>query len=128
MSVFESFLKAGAGLDWISPLLAIVQNYRNRPSVGYCVPIQTGWITDVLQAKGVKVWGLVVVDDELVFSVRLRQARYTQYWLEKEGVAYRGGITLAENGPTDKLTNNNQKLLGCFDKTITNINKFINKI
>ena len=127
MSIFESLLKIGAGLDWLGPVIAILQNYRNRPSVSYAVPLQVGGIVDILQEQGIKVWGIIAVDNDLLFSVRLAQARYTQYILERHGVVYTGGIEIQE-AYSKKQSNNNQEEKGWFDRTITSIDKFVNSI
>lgn len=88
----EKVLKFGAQCDLFGILWAIIQNYRNRPIVGYAIAHQDIWVTGELKKKGVKVWGLVFVGEDLLFSARKAQAKYTQYWLERYGISYRGGI------------------------------------
>jgi hypothetical protein len=89
-------MKFGMSFDWISPAIAIVQNIRNHPSVGYNIPVGCGysaWETKrFLRSRGVKVWGVMIIGDVFTLRVRLGQAEYTQHWLEKMGIAYQGGV------------------------------------
>lgn len=90
--MIEGFFKLCAQADLFSLLWAIIQNYRNRPIVGYAIAHRDIWITEELKKNGIKVWGLIFVGEELLFSARLAQAKYTQYWLERMGIHYRGGV------------------------------------
>ncbi len=82
--------------DWISPLWTFVQDYRNRPSVGYNLHRGCGRsayeIRYMLTRAGVKVWGLREVGDVITFRVRRAQARYAQYLLDRAGLPYVGGV------------------------------------
>lgn len=91
MSRVESLLKLRAKVDLTSLLVAIIKTYRQRPAVGYAIDPYDIGVLEVLRAKGIKVWGIVMVGNELLFQVCLPQAQYTQYWLDGEGVPYRGG-------------------------------------
>ena len=90
--MFDKFLGFGASFDWITPLSAFIQDYRNRPSVGYNVPTACGvsefYIEQRLKQAGIKVWGLMIVGDTITFRVREAQALYTQYWLQHDGIPY----------------------------------------
>lgn len=87
----ESLLKLRAKVDLTSLLIAIIKTYRHRPTIRYAIDPYDIEVLEVLRAKRIKVWGIVMVGNELLFQVCLPQAHYTQYWLEGEGVAYRGG-------------------------------------
>lgn len=126
--MFESFLKLCAKADLISFLSAVLQNYRNGPIVGYAISPHNIWITKVLPEKGIKVWGIVFVGDELLFSVRLTQAHYTQYWLEREGVLYRGGIGMPVEKAINRKTKDRSNWSISFNKALTGINRFVDKI
>lgn len=96
--MIDNLLSAGSMFDWITPLWTFWQDWRNRPSCGYSVPVDGGWslyaIRDILRSKGVKTWGWAIVDGTILFRTRTAQAGYTQYWLERNAVPYSGGITL----------------------------------
>lgn len=94
--MIEKGLRVGAGFDWISPLWAMVQDYRNRPAVRFMIPADCGWhafaIRNLLRANGVKLWGLALYQDTFVFSVRLAQHKFTCYLLQREGIPYRDNL------------------------------------
>lgn len=85
--MLEALLKLGSDCDLITPTIAFFQTKRNGPSVKFYVPYDTGWsavqIEQMLKSKGIYVWGLMVQDEEIVFTVRETQARYTAYWLDR---------------------------------------------
>ncbi len=94
--MLDTFLKIAATPNWVTPTLSIIQTLWNRPSVGYNVPANTQWSTYAIQGLlkkfGVKVWGLALMDDMIIFRVRKAQAAYTQYLLERENIPYQGGL------------------------------------
>jgi hypothetical protein len=94
--MLDKILQAGSGFDWISPTIAFVHDIRNRPSVDINVPATAGWsaqdLTSLLQECGIKVWGVMLVGDVIIFSVRKAQALYAQYLLERNGIPYQGGL------------------------------------
>ncbi len=94
--MIDKAIEVGAMFDWITPLWTFVQDWRNRPSCGYSVPVDGGWsisaVRDLLSANGVMTWGWAIVDGVILFRARQAQARYAQYWLEREGVPYWGGV------------------------------------
>ncbi len=95
--MIDKALSVGTTFDWITPLWTLIQDWRNRPSVGYSVPVDGGSslyaIKGALTGKGVKTWGWMIVDGVILFRTRQAQAQYAQYWLERDGVPYSGGIT-----------------------------------
>jgi hypothetical protein len=97
--MFDKFLKVGATFDWISPTLAFIQALRNGPAVGLRVPLAAGWRTDAIKAlltqRGVKVWGMMIVGDDIIFSVRQAQARSAQSLLARAGIPDQGGLSEA---------------------------------
>jgi hypothetical protein len=94
--MIDSILKGGSSFDWISPVVALIQDLRNGPSVGFNVSMEAGWSTAQLQAllneRGIKLWGMMMVDDAIIFCVRKTQARYAHYVLDRAGVPYQGGL------------------------------------
>lgn len=114
--MIDKAIEAGTMFDWITPLWTFVQDWRNRPSCGYSVPVDGGYslyvVRDLLRSKGVKTWGWAIVDGAILFRARQAQAEYVQYWLERNGVPYGGGIS------TRRRTRQNQRggLLGILGK------------
>lgn len=93
--MLDKFLSVGANFDWISPLLAFLQDFKEGPSAGFRVPVAAGWsgaqIKDLLKEWGIRTWGWMIVNDIILFDVRDAQAEYAQYILERFGVPYQGG-------------------------------------
>lgn len=94
--MFDTLVKVGSTLDWITPTLAFIQDICNGPAVHVACPCGQGWsanqIAEMLKQAGVKVWGLMVAGDHITFSVREAQARYALYWLERHGLAYESSL------------------------------------
>jgi hypothetical protein len=82
--------------DWISPLIAIVQNLANHPSHTFLVPANCGWsgsqIEHMLKRHGVHVWGRMTVRRTFMLTVRRKQARWAQYLLQREGIPIQHGV------------------------------------
>jgi len=83
-------LKLGMVFDWISPVAALVQNVVNGPSHVFAIPEQAGWrgadIERLLARYGISLWGRMVINGCLVFSVRQAQARWAEYVLQRAGL------------------------------------------
>ena len=98
----DELLKFGAGFDWITPLWAFVQDVKYGQPFQVNVPYNLGWsgnqVTDALNEKGIRTWGLMVVDETITFTVRKPQARYTLYWLERWGVLYQVRVDRLPDG------------------------------
>lgn len=94
--MIDNLISAGTVFDWITPVWTFVQDWRNRPSCGYSVPVTGGWsiseVRNLLRSKGVKTWGWAIVDDMILFRTRQAQAQYTRYWLERNAVPFWGGV------------------------------------
>lgn len=86
------FFRLLSFLDWLSPLLAILQENRNWPVAGFYVPYSAGWSTravrHLLQSRGVKVIGMDLAGDLMRFSVPAAQCSFAQYLLSREGIPY----------------------------------------
>ena len=100
----DKLLKAGATFDWISPLLGFIQDWINRPAVGFSIPMSAGWgtntISKLLRGNGIKVWGVMLSGDVILLSTRRKQARFAAYLLDSEGIPFSssGKNLLAQNG------------------------------
>lgn len=91
---FDRFLSIGSTPDWISPLLGLIQDFTNGPRHTFYVAracgLSVNQIKGLLRRQGVKVWGDMIIDDMIVFSVRQPQARWADYILRREGVPILG--------------------------------------
>lgn len=91
----DVFLDVASTPDWISPLTAIVQDLVNGPRHDYYVDAYAGRsVNDVkrlLKRNGVKVWGAMLFDDMITFTVKEPQARWAQYVLERAGITIHAG-------------------------------------
>ena len=98
--MIDKLVEAGSTFDWITPLFTLIQDFRNRPSVGYNVPVDGGWsayaISDLLRAHGIKVWGLTIFQGTIMLRLRAAQAEYAQYLFAQNGVLYSGGLHAAK--------------------------------
>ena len=101
--MLDKFLAFGATFDWISPVAAWVQDFANGPSHTFLIPHACGYsgleIQRLLQGKGVKTWGLMVVEDTLMVTVPLPQARWAAHLLQGAGVPFGGGVPGASPAP-----------------------------
>jgi hypothetical protein len=92
----NKLLSAGATLDWISPLVAIIQDLVNGPHHDFYVDWNAGWsvneIKRLLKRNGVRVWGAMLIDSMIVFTVRQAQAARTQDVLQQRGVPIVAGF------------------------------------
>lgn len=89
-NILDKIVRTGASWDWVTPLLTLIRDWHNRPSTGFNIPYECGFsaweIERFLKNRGIKVWGVMVIDDVITLRVRKSQARYTQYWLEQLGL------------------------------------------
>ena len=88
--MIDKILSVGASFDWITPIASFMQDIANGPSCGFGLPADAGFsgrdVERLLKARGVKVWGLMVVDNLIIFRVRKAQARWARYLLERAKV------------------------------------------
>lgn len=94
--MLDRLLAFGAAFDWISPLWAYIQDFLNGPSHTFLVPHNAGWsgreIEQLLKRHGVQVWGQMVVNGMIMFTVRQAQAQWTQYLLQRAGIPIAYGL------------------------------------
>jgi hypothetical protein len=115
-------------LTWLTDL-------RSGGSVGYNVPVDAGWsalgIEMLLRDAGVRIWGLSIVAGVITFRLKLKQARYAQYLLERNGIPYQGGIdatpttTRADNQSVQRQTTKQRSIV---DQGLAPIHRLIQKI
>jgi hypothetical protein len=101
--MFDRFVEFMTIFDWISPVMAWVQDIFNGPSYTFLVPEDSGWsgreIQGMLKRHGVRVWGLMIVNRTLMLSVRQAQARWAQYLLQRYGVPVENPLVGSHRNP-----------------------------
>lgn len=94
--MLDRILEFGTIFDWISPILAGVQDIANGPSHTFFIPEDCHWsgreIASLLRSHGVKTWGHMTVNRTRMITMRLAQARWAQYLLEREGIPIEYGV------------------------------------
>lgn len=89
--MLDRIFEISAYFDWISPLMACIQDVVNGPAYTFRVPEACGWsglqIERMLHDHGVRIWGQMIVKHTLLFTVRLAQARWAQYLLQRAGIS-----------------------------------------
>jgi len=89
--MLDTILGIGCSFDWISPLASVLGDMLNGPSHTFLIPYdscplsgrEVAWM---LNKRGVKSWGHMVVSGTFMISVKLSQARWAQHLLEQAGV------------------------------------------
>jgi hypothetical protein len=130
VTMVDRLLSFGTTFDWISPTLAFIQDIANGPSCPFFVPYNAGWsgreIERLLKHHGIKVWGLMIVNDAIMFSVRQAQARWTLYVLERAGVPIQQYGSLGEfsgKHPKSKAKNSSVNLIEAADRLVDKLAK-----
>jgi len=94
--MFDRLLEVGCVFDWISPLLAMVQDIRHGPNNTFYIPEDGGWsgrsIAKLLQKNGVKTWGHMTVNCYIMLTCEKRQAAWASSVLQREGVPVEYGL------------------------------------
>ncbi len=97
--MIDLLLSIGATFDWITPIWVFIQQLLNRPSTGFLIPLDDGlapsMVEDMLRSHGVKVFGVMLNGNDLLFSVPKAQADYARYLLEREGFLFQGNWNIA---------------------------------
>jgi hypothetical protein len=78
----DKLLSVGSTPDWISPAMSMMQDLFNSPRHDFHIDLNAGWsvngIKRLLKRHRVKMWGDMIMDEAIVFSVRRSQARRAQ--------------------------------------------------
>jgi hypothetical protein len=90
--LLDEVLHIGTVLDWISPLLATVQDLIEGPKRTFLIPYAIDWsgeqIVTWLHGFGVRTWGHMIVDQRIMFTVREAQAEWATWLLEQVGIPF----------------------------------------
>jgi hypothetical protein len=88
--MLDELLELGTMFDWISPVLSFGQDLANGPSHTFMIPQACGWtggeITSLLRGRGIKTWGHMIVNSQIMFTVREGQYEFAQYLLDRAGL------------------------------------------
>ena len=94
--MLRKVLQFASYFDWVSPWVAILRDCANRPSHTFVIPVDCGWsafeIQRVLRGHGIKTWGLMIVKGSIMVSMRLTQAYWAQYLLERGDIPIEYGV------------------------------------
>jgi hypothetical protein len=88
----DKLLTVAGAFDWITPTVAFIQDFLNRPVSDFGIPSSAGWgrrdIKRLLTRRGVRVWGLMLNlgGEMLMFTVPKSQAKSAYDLLQQEGV------------------------------------------
>ena len=90
-SFLDSILEVGASFDFLSPLAGIVGDAVHGPSHTFLIPHDSCPLSGrevelLLRRRGIKTWGLLVVDGTLMVSVKAKDAGRAQAMLKGAGV------------------------------------------
>ena len=92
MSFLDTILKIGSCFDYWSPLIAEAQDIVNGPSRTFLIPDDCGKsgreIEQLLRRHGIKTWGLMIVNDTIMVSVRQEHAQQAQELLQQKGIPF----------------------------------------
>jgi hypothetical protein len=94
----------------MAPVITIVQTILNGPSHTFHVPAGCGWsglaIERLLRDHGVRIWGKMIFNRTIMFTVRLPQAMWAQYLLQRAGIPIDNPLVRA---PAQKLGKTRRK-------------------
>jgi hypothetical protein len=94
--MFRRLIEIGSYFDWITPLVAYLKDWANGPAHTFGIPENCGWsafeIQRLLRQNGVKTWGVMIVKGTIIVSMRLAQAHWAQYLLERERIPIEAGL------------------------------------
>lgn len=94
MPDLDDVLRAGTVFDWISPVLAIVNDIRKGPAVTFLIHVACGWtgreIANYLHQNGVETWGHMIINDYFTISCRESQASWARHLLMQAGLPVEG--------------------------------------
>jgi hypothetical protein len=112
--MLDKLLELGTVFDWISPVMAAIQDRLNGPSHTFMIPDDCGWsgfqIERLLKSYGIKPWRRMIVKHMIMLTVRLAQAHYAQYLLLRAQIPIEYG--LLEERPGQAAANKPGKVQG----------------
>jgi hypothetical protein len=111
--MFQRLIDLGVNFDWISPLVALAQDMINGPARAFVLPRDCGWsarqIEHLLKRNGIKIWSLLITGESIMFAVRMAQARWAQYILERAGLLASSGDGDAQGKAADGRVEKSQQ-------------------
>jgi hypothetical protein len=93
--MFDKVLEFVSYFDWITPLSAFWLDWANRPAHTFLIPEDCGRsakeIQYMLRRHGIKTWGVMIFKGSILITMRLAQAYFAQYLLEREDIPITDG-------------------------------------
>ena len=90
--MIDTLLNIGCSFDWITPLIAFIQDLFSGPVSDFGIPVNSYWgrreIMQLLEYYQVHVWGIMFnfTGEIMLFTVQRKQAALTYYLLQQEGI------------------------------------------
>lgn len=101
--MLDKILEFGSYFDWVTPLIATIKDATNRPAHKFLIPADCGWsgleIERLLRSHGVRTWGLMRIKGFVIISMRLSQACWAQYLLQRERIPIEYGLLDSRHAP-----------------------------
>jgi hypothetical protein len=105
--MLDRILAIGSAFNWISPLIAGIKDITNGPSHTFLIYEECGWsvneIVRLLRRHGIKTWGHMIVNNNIMITVRKAQAQWAQYLLERERIPIEYGLVKEPNSAGSQL-------------------------
>ena len=100
----DTALKIGASFDWISPLASVLGDVMNGPSHTFLIthngcPMSGREINIMLNRRGIKNWGHMIVAGTLMVNVCEDNARQAEGALKNHGVPIENSLPAAGKTP-----------------------------
>lgn len=90
--IIDDFSGLGSIFDWISPLVAEIQDVYYGPHKTFLIPHKCGRsgrsIVEHLRRHGITTWGHMIVNDRIMISVKNAQVDWAKYLLAREGISF----------------------------------------
>lgn len=110
--MLDKLVDFGSGFDWITPLVAAIKDRVHGPAHTFLIPEDCGRsarsIENLLRDRGIKTWGLMFAQGMIMITVRLAQAWWAQYLLERARIPIAYGL-LEERPPSTASPRRKQK-------------------
>ena len=99
--MFDQLLRIGSQFDYVSPMVAFVQDLLYGPSITFLIDESScAWsanrIKELLESHGIKTWGLLFAldaeGDVIMITVKREQALWAQYLMLRAGLPLRNGL------------------------------------
>lgn len=117
----DQLLHAGSQFDFVSPIVACVQDALYGPSITFLIdeascPWSVNQIQEYLEDHGIKTWGLLFAPDAegdvILVTVKREQALWAQYLMLRAGLPLRNGLRSTQPASLRRLGRRRSQILG----------------